>query len=170
MLEENLAVEAQAFVSKETGKCKMMIAKEIRGGELGKQIVQCIADSVATYNNICIQYGYRPKAKDKMVDTACAVIAPGQAKAPTTPTDMNTFHCTYGHSHEVLLKKTAEQQGVNLSGELYECRGCLMTKGLRKPIARSTHIRAGSLCPSRAPATTAPYCQREGRNLQRGRA
>ena len=51
-----------------------------------------------------------------MVDTACAVITPGHAKAPTTPTDINTFHCTYGHTHEGLLKKTTEQQGVKLSG------------------------------------------------------
>ena len=148
--------------------------------------------------------GYRPEAKGRVVDTACAVIAPGQAKAPTTPTDINTFHCayesfngwggrgcrtfvpvlggeptkipppgdmldqypgqmnsirckladhvrghvvlspekvvlmtspgtessyvrppqslndSYGHTHEVLLKKTAEQQKVNLSGELHE--------------------------------------------------
>ena len=78
----------------------------------------------------------------RMVDAACAVIAPGQAKAPTTPTDTNTFHYTYGHTRKVLLKKTVEQQGVNLSGEFHECRGCSMAKGLRKPIARSTHTRA----------------------------
>ena len=108
---------------------------------------------------LCRQYGYHPETKDRVVDTACAVIAPGQAKAPTTPTDINTFYCTYGHTHEVLLKKTEEQQGVNLSGELHECRGCSMAKGIRKPIARSTHTRAGTLCPSRAPAATASYCR-----------
>ena len=72
------------------------------------------------------QYGCRPEAKGRVVDTACALISPGQAKAPTTPTDTDTFHCTYGHTHEVLLKQTAEQQRVNISGELYECRGCSM--------------------------------------------
>ena len=92
---------------------------------------------------LCRQYGYRPEAKGRVVDTACAVIDPGQAKATTTLTDINTFHCTYGHTHEVLLNKTAEQQGVNLSGELHEeCRGCSMAKGLRKPITRLTHTRA----------------------------
>ena len=55
------------------------------------------------------QYGYRPEVKGRMVDTSFAEIAPGQAKAPTTPTSMNTFHCTYGHTHKVLLKKMAEQ-------------------------------------------------------------
>ena len=91
---------------------------------------------------LCRQYGYRPEAAGSMVDTACATIAPGKAKAPTTPTDINILHCTFGHTHEVLLKKTATQQGIAYSGELHECRGCSMAKGLRKPIARSTHTRA----------------------------
>ena len=95
-----------------------------------------------------------------MVDTACATIAPGKTKPPTTPTDINILHCTFGHTHEVLLKK--DRQGVNLSGELHECRGCSMAKGLRKPIARSTHTGADTLCLSRAPAAAAPYCQRGG--------
>ena len=109
---------------------------------------------------LCRQYGYRPGGKDRVISTACAVISPGQAKAPTNPTDINTFYCTYGHTYKVLFKKTAEQQGVNLSGEPHECRGCSMAKGPRKPIARSTHTRAGTLCPFRAPAATAPYCRR----------
>ena len=91
---------------------------------------------------LCRKHRYRPEAKGRVVDIVCAGIAPGQAKASTTPTDINTFHCTYGHTHEKLLEKTAEQQGVNLSGELHECRGCSMVKGLWKPIARSTHTRA----------------------------
>ena len=76
---------------------------------------------------LCRQYWYRPEATGRMVDTACAIIAPGQAKAPTTPTDINLFHCTYGHTHETLLKQTAKQQGVSL---------------LRKLVARSTNTRA----------------------------
>ena len=87
------------------------------------------------------QYGYRPEAVGSMVDTACATIAPGKAKAPTTPIDINILHCTFGDIHEALLKKTAAQQGIAYSGELHECRGCSMAKGLRKPIARSTHTR-----------------------------
>ena len=109
---------------------------------------------------LCRLYGYRPKAANNMVDTACAVIAPGKTKTPTTPTDINIPHCTFGDTHEVLLKK--EQQGVNPSGELHECRGCSMAKGPRKPITRSTHTGADTLCLSRAPAAAAPYCQRGG--------
>ena len=88
------------------------------------------------------QYGYRPEAVGSMVDTAYATIAPGKAQAPTTPIDINILHSTFGHTHEVLLKKTATQQGIAYNGELHECRGCSMAKGLRKPIARSTHTRA----------------------------
>ena len=57
---------------------------------------------------LCRQYGNRPEATGRMVDAACTVIAPGQAKAPTTSTDINLFHCTYGQTHEVLLKQTAK--------------------------------------------------------------
>ena len=109
---------------------------------------------------LCRQYGFRPEAAGSMVDSACTTIAPGKTKTPTTPTDINILHCTFGHTHEVLLKK--EQQGVNPSGELHECRGCSMARGLRKSIARSTHTGADTLCLSRAPAAAAPYCQRGG--------
>ena len=109
---------------------------------------------------LCRQYGFRPEAAGSMVDSACTTIAPGKTKTPTTPTDINILHCTFGDTHEVLLKKG--QQGVNPSGELHECRGCSMSKGPRKPIARSTHTGADTLCLSRAPAAAAPYCQRGG--------
>ena len=82
-----------------------------------------------------------------MGDTACATIAPGKAKAPTTPTDINILHCAFGHTHEVILKKTATQQGIAYSGELHECQGCSMAKGLRKPIARSMHTRVDKKLP-----------------------
>ena len=48
--EEDLAVEAQAFVAKEVGKCSVMVGEEVEGRELGKQVVQYNADSAATYN------------------------------------------------------------------------------------------------------------------------
>ena len=39
MSEADLAVEAQAFVMKGTGKCSVMVREEVGGGELGKQVV-----------------------------------------------------------------------------------------------------------------------------------
>ena len=50
MSEEDLAVEGQAFGAKETEKCSVMVGEEVGGGNLGKQVVQYIADSVATFN------------------------------------------------------------------------------------------------------------------------
>ena len=97
---------------------------------------------VPLIRKLCRQYEYRPEATGRMVDIACAVNASGQAKTPTTPTDISLFHCTYGHTHDTLLKQTAKQQEVSLSGELHECRGCSMAKRLRKSIARSTDTRA----------------------------
>ena len=107
---------------------------------------------------LCRQYGFRPEAAGSMVDSACTTITPGKAKTPTTPTDINILHCTFGDTHEVLLKK--EQQGVNPSGKLHKCRGCPTVKGLWKSNAKSTHTGADTLCLSHAPAAAAPYCQR----------
>ena len=72
---------------------------------------------------LCHQYAHLPEVKGRVIDTAYAVIDLGQTKAPTTPTYINTFRCTYCRNHEVLLKKTVKQQGVNLSGELRELFG-----------------------------------------------
>ena len=56
--------------------------------------------------------------------------------------DIGDYHCAAGHSHEVLLRKTAEQQGIVLEGKMLECIGCSMAKGLRKGIKTSTLTRA----------------------------
>ena len=50
MSEEDLVVEAQAFVAKEIGKCSVMVREEVGSRELGKNVVQYIADSAATCN------------------------------------------------------------------------------------------------------------------------
>ena len=39
MSEEDLAVRAQAFVAKETRKCRVMVGEKVGGGALGKQVV-----------------------------------------------------------------------------------------------------------------------------------
>ena len=106
MLEEDLTVEAQAFVAKETGKCRVMVGKKVGGGGIRKQVMKYVADSAATCSKLCRQYGCHPKANDRVVDNVCAVFAVGQAKALTTPTCITTFHCTYGHT-----RGTAQENG-----------------------------------------------------------
>ena len=144
----SLALKGHTYAGNKDG-----VALKLKGGE---------TVHFSLIAKLCRQFGYRPEAKSRVVDTDCAAIFLGQVKAPTTPTDINTPHCTYGHTHELLLEKKADQQEVNLSEELHECRGCSMAKGLRKPIARSTHTRADTLCLFHAPAATAPYYRRRG--------
>ena len=84
-------------------------------------------------------YGYRVDCSTR--GDACVVLAPG--KLPNKPVvNINDHHCAAGHTHEALLRKTAEQQGVVLEGKLLECKGCSMAKGLRRGIKQSTHTRA----------------------------
>ena len=60
-------------------------------------------------------YGYRVDCSTK--ENGCAVLAPGQLpKKPAV--DINVYHCAAGHSHEVLLRKTTEQQEI-VSRESY---------------------------------------------------
>ena len=42
MLEEDSAAEAQALVTKETSKCRVMIGEEVEGGELYRQAGRAI--------------------------------------------------------------------------------------------------------------------------------
>lgn len=58
---------------------------------------------------------------DNSVEEACTVIAPGQKPTPTT-FDVNDYQCAHDHSHEVALRKIAEQQGVTLTGKLRGCK------------------------------------------------
>ena len=46
-----------------------------------------------------------------------AVSAPGVTPSPLV-VSVNDFHYSHGHSHEVLLRKTAKKIGVKFEGEL----------------------------------------------------
>ena len=89
--------------------------------------------------NLYSLYGYLVDCSTR--GDACAVLAPG--KLPNKPVvNINDYHCVAGHSHEALLRKTAEQQGVVLEGKLLEYKGCSMAKGVRRGIKTSTHTQA----------------------------
>ena len=72
---------------------------------------------------------------------ALATIAPGSISS-VSPLDISTFHTSHGHVHDKLLRSTATQLGVVLEGFLRECEGCTVSKGLGKPIGRTTSTRA----------------------------
>ena len=46
------------------------------------------------------------------------------------------------NAHEIALRKTAKQMGVNMKGEMHECKGCLMAKSFRVSIPKKTENRS----------------------------
>ena len=54
--------------------------------------------------------------------TAFAAIAPSpHPPVSDTNVNINSFHCSFGHSNEFLLRETAKHMGVVLEGELHAC-------------------------------------------------
>ena len=85
-------------------------------------------------------FGYRPDRCSE--ENVHAVIASGARSTPPTADDIKEFHCSHGHMHEDLLRKTAKQIGVKLQGQLGLCQGCSEVKGLRKAVKSFTYTRA----------------------------
>ena len=85
-------------------------------------------------------FGYRTDRFSE--ENVHAVIAPGARPTPPSAADINEFHCSHGHMHEDLLRKTAKQIGVKLRGQLVPCQGCSETKGIRKPVKPFPYTRA----------------------------
>ena len=80
--------------------------------------------------------GYRVDSGRR--EKAYAVLALGQPPNRSV-IHINDRHCAAGHSHEVPLRKTAEQQAIFLEGELRESKRCSMATDLRKGIKQSTY-------------------------------
>ena len=72
-----------------------------------------------------------------------ATIAP-EVKPPnfTVDVDINDFHWSFGHVYEGLLRETAKQRTVSLTGTLRECQGWSIAKGRAKPILTTTGAQA----------------------------
>ena len=90
-----------------------------------------------TWNLYCL-YGYRVDCSTRGDG---AVLAPGKLPNKLV-VNINDYHFAAGHSHEALLRKTAEHRRIVLEGKLLKCKGCSMAKGLRRVIKQSTHTRA----------------------------
>ncbi|CAB1107081.1 unnamed protein product [Ectocarpus sp. CCAP 1310/34] len=90
--------------------------------------------------NLYVQNGFRTHTEH-----AYAAIAPGNARTSSASVDINDVHVAHGHSHELLLRTMAKQQGTMLLGELPECLGCLTAKGLSKPIPKTSTRAAKKL-------------------------
>ncbi|CAN0338393.1 unnamed protein product, partial [Laminaria digitata] len=70
---------------------------------------------------------------------AAAVLVPGVRRL--TETDINVYHVKNGHAHKGLLRATAKQQGVKLTGTLVTCSGCVQAKGRRASVSTTTPSR-----------------------------
>ena len=75
-------------------------------------------------------------------EKANATIAPTPTSSGHKTVDINDFHVAHAHAHKGVLKKTAKQMGINLEGEMHECKGCSMVEGLRMSIPKKTDNRA----------------------------
>ena len=105
-----------------------------------KSLYELFAPSYGQLNGI---YGYNTDTSSE--EKAHAVIAPGATPTPSTAADINNFHCSHGHIHEDLLRKTVKKIGVKLQGKLAPCQGCSEAKGIRKPVKPVTHTRSVKL-------------------------
>ena len=97
---------------------------------------------------LCPQKEYRPEAKGRVVDTACAVVTPGQAKAPTTPTDTNIFHCIHSHTWCFSRKRWSSKESTS-AGSSTSTRDVLWRRGYGSP---SPGGRTPEQVPSAPPA------------------
>ena len=75
---------------------------------------------------------------------ALATIAPGKISSVSS-VDINTFHTSYAHLHEKMLRSTTKQLGVVLEVYLRECEGYSVANDLGKPIGRTTSTRADKI-------------------------
>ena len=62
-----------------------------------------------------------------------AVLVPGARHF--TETGINDYHVCNDHAFESLLRETARQQGVTLTGTLATCSGCVQAKGRRSSVS-----------------------------------
>jgi len=93
-----------------------------------------------------IEFGGKPHFEfecmsDVSEKVAVAALTPGKLKHAKV-IDINHFHVSLAHAHASVLKATAEQHGVRLTGELISCAACSMAKGNRAPTPHHTTARA----------------------------
>ena len=77
------------------------------------------------------------------IDTplAAAALIPGPLKHGKE-VDINHLHVSLAHAHASVLKETAKQHGIRLTGELVSCSACSRAKGHRAPTPHHATRRA----------------------------
>ena len=72
---------------------------------------------------------------------AAAALIPGPLKHGKE-VDVNHLHVSLSHAHASVLKATAKQHGIRLTGELVSCSACSRAKGHRAPTPHHATRRA----------------------------
>ena len=72
---------------------------------------------------------------------AAAALTPGPLKHGKE-VDINHLHISLAHAHASVLKATAKQDGIRLTGELVSCSACSRAKGHRAPTPHLATRRA----------------------------
>ena len=72
---------------------------------------------------------------------AVAALPPGPLKHGKE-VDINHLHVSLTHAHASVLKETAKQHGIRLTGELVSCSACSRAKGHRAPTPHHATRRA----------------------------
>ena len=71
---------------------------------------------------------------------AVAVLVPGlnpfHVGNKPRSVDINLFHDRTGHLSEPILRESARQQGITLTGRMEPCNSCLPARGQRAPAAK----------------------------------
>ena len=62
---------------------------------------------------------------ENCVGSVLAALTPSNPPLDTKM-DVNEFHNIYGHASESLLRATAKRLGVELTGKMHACTGCLI--------------------------------------------
>ena len=52
--------------------------------------------------------------------------------------DINVFHDRTGHLSEPILRESARQQGITLTGRMEPCNSCLPARGQRAPVTKKS--------------------------------
>ncbi|CAN0578353.1 unnamed protein product, partial [Laminaria digitata] len=55
--------------------------------------------------------------------------------------DVNTVHATDAHANEIILRATAREDGIRVTGELAPSAGCAMAKEVRAEVSSATSFR-----------------------------
>ncbi|CAN0531966.1 unnamed protein product, partial [Ectocarpus sp. 12 AP-2014] len=94
-----------------------------------------VTDAVAEYSAKMIDVWESDEC-----ERAMAVLGPGKTPFNVGNAqkvmDINTFHYRAGHLSEPILRLSAKQHGITLTGTMDSCRWCLPARGTRAPVPK----------------------------------